>query len=474
MLLFENKGKIDMRTVTTFGVSVKEKQNAFGYFGTGLKYAIAVILRNGGEVVIHSGLLTYKFFTEPTEIRGQEFNLVKMQKGTHITEMPFTTELGKNWELWQAFRELYCNTMDEPKAQVRGMSRMIKGKDGFTRIVVRGLDEVYENKRKYIIETEPLYTFDNFEVHMRTGGGAFYYNGVKVYQPEEKLKYNYNFTTAMDLTEDRTLAHPFMADYWIKYYLMTGDNIEFITEVMSTEKAFREHNFDYEDMSCKPSDVFMSIARSLEKSNSKVHHYYSSYVREHMMDVPASPLTQVDREFISSVKALIKSIGFEDKYTCIVTDTLRDKELVIAQDNIIYLSAEWLTLSAEAAGIELYLAFLGLEVGDGNVRHALVKKLLPDCVIMSAEEEPTGERYWVEGTWSGNNNGASRVVFRKELNAHQYEHYPELETIIWGDGTSMNLEYITTEAGETFSEELLSYEGLFDKAIASGDTVYEV
>ena len=28
-------------------------------------------------------------------------------------QLPFTTELGKNWEVWQAYRELHSNTLDE-------------------------------------------------------------------------------------------------------------------------------------------------------------------------------------------------------------------------------------------------------------------------------------------------------------------------------------------------------------------------
>lgn len=46
MIIFRNKGVIDPKSITTFGVSSKENPGAIGFFGTGLKYAIAILLRH--------------------------------------------------------------------------------------------------------------------------------------------------------------------------------------------------------------------------------------------------------------------------------------------------------------------------------------------------------------------------------------------------------------------------------------------
>jgi len=42
-IIFHNQGELDIRAVTTFGLSVKKNDNPIGYFGTGLKYAIAAL-----------------------------------------------------------------------------------------------------------------------------------------------------------------------------------------------------------------------------------------------------------------------------------------------------------------------------------------------------------------------------------------------------------------------------------------------
>ena len=49
MIIFQNKGLIDVHAISIMGVSVKE-DNSIGFFGTGLKYAIAVLLREGIKI----------------------------------------------------------------------------------------------------------------------------------------------------------------------------------------------------------------------------------------------------------------------------------------------------------------------------------------------------------------------------------------------------------------------------------------
>lgn len=113
MIVFENAGEIDIDAITTFGVSVKVGENPIGFFGTGLKYAIAVLLRTDHKVSIWSGDRQLRFTTERREVRMKPFDFVLMREGDRLTPMGFTTELGKTWKPWMAYRELYCNARDE-------------------------------------------------------------------------------------------------------------------------------------------------------------------------------------------------------------------------------------------------------------------------------------------------------------------------------------------------------------------------
>ena len=93
MISFQNLGLIDIRGITTFGVCVKETKTPIGYFGTGLKYAIAIALRHGCKVSMWSGNTEHKFKVKKRKMRGQPIEVVFMGK----IELPFTVELGKNW-----------------------------------------------------------------------------------------------------------------------------------------------------------------------------------------------------------------------------------------------------------------------------------------------------------------------------------------------------------------------------------------
>ncbi|CAM6031606.1 unnamed protein product [Sphagnum compactum] len=84
-IIFTNPGEIDVRAIVTFGVSAKETDNPIGYFGTGLKYAIAVLLRNSQEITIYSGTECYVFNTKTITVRGKEWHSEpKPCKGTTL------------------------------------------------------------------------------------------------------------------------------------------------------------------------------------------------------------------------------------------------------------------------------------------------------------------------------------------------------------------------------------------------------
>src|SRR4051794_443467 len=95
---FVTPGLIPLEAFTTFGVNAKPNStNPFGYFGTGLKYAIAVCLRNGCKVVMVRDGVEYMFFTSQQSFRGTDFDFVRMRKKTFMgkytyTKLPFTLD----------------------------------------------------------------------------------------------------------------------------------------------------------------------------------------------------------------------------------------------------------------------------------------------------------------------------------------------------------------------------------------------
>ena len=151
MITFVTPTALPIEAATTMGVSVKETDNAIGKFGTGLKYAIAGVLRLNGTLCIWIDGEKHEFTAKATMIRDKEFRLIQCNG----VACGFTTELGKHWEPWQLFRELASNTLDESGYWRRGECSPT---EGVTVIAVncREVEEADRNEAVFLGEREKL------------------------------------------------------------------------------------------------------------------------------------------------------------------------------------------------------------------------------------------------------------------------------------------------------------------------------
>lgn len=249
-IYFANAGEIDLSVIRVMGVSVKNTDTPIGYFGTGLKFAIATLLRTGHQVALFTGGVTHTFTAREVIVRDRAFNQVYMND----EPLPFTTELGKNWEVWQAYRELHSNTLDE--------SGVITDKPttADTVFVVQGIEaqRVYEMRHEIFLNSKPLEILDGVEVHPKPSAYV-YYRGVRVAKLPESCCFTYNITQTMELTEDRTLASMWALEYLLETKLPTTQSERIAHALISGHKTWDQNlNFTY----CgAPSEVFMNVAR---------------------------------------------------------------------------------------------------------------------------------------------------------------------------------------------------------------------
>lgn len=207
MLIFENEGEIDPRLITLIGVNVKQSASAIGFFGTGLKYAVACLARWGEEIRIQSGAAEFTFTAEDQEIRGRDFGILTMRSKYDSSQLGFTTELGKIWEPWMVYRELWCNAHDEPGARIYEGDAPVP-KAGLTRVIVSGpkIAEAHAKRDDFILDTTartPLHVVEGLEIYEGAGERIFY-RGIAVQKPSKVSLYTYNITEHLYLTEDRT------------------------------------------------------------------------------------------------------------------------------------------------------------------------------------------------------------------------------------------------------------------------------
>jgi len=255
---FQNDGEIDPLVVTTMGVNIKPKDSSIGHFGTGLKFAIATILRAGGRIEIFSGLKPINIRTEDVEIRGEPFSLVVVNEQA----TGYTTKLGRNWQMWMAYREIHSNGLDEPNFQV-SHSESPAPESGKTLIKVYSdeFQSEYYKRGRTFLSSDPITSTRSVEIHSG-GGKEIYYRGVIVGVLETPSLHTFNFLQSIELTEDRTIKNIGVARGIAEDAISRNiDNQDIIEKTITAPKENWEHGFIYTEIF--NSSEFTSCLRSL-------------------------------------------------------------------------------------------------------------------------------------------------------------------------------------------------------------------
>ena len=278
-VVFSTPGLIPIEAFTTFGVNAKpNSDNPFGYFGTGLKYAIAVCLREGCEVVLYRGRTKYTFYVNKEDFRGKDIDLVRMKVETiswkdtvlgrpRYHKLPFTLDLGKNWKLWQAFRELETNTRDE-----NGETFLSAGEspeDDQTIIEVFGqrfVDEYHDRWRNFLKDGKTVREDEAIQVIDRPSKHV-YYRGVRIMDLREEAEFTYNFLKYVELTEDRTAMYPGVLEMFIADHIAQSEDNVFVQRAMHSPRyEGRRLSFSYVSA---PSRTWAAAASSSPNPTAK-------------------------------------------------------------------------------------------------------------------------------------------------------------------------------------------------------------
>jgi len=290
-VVFETPGLLDVRALTIMGAHAKPNTpNPIGFFGTGLKYAIAVLVRLGAEPIIWIGQDRFTFSKKTSRFRGTDLETIVMRvlkagnKRATSYELPYTTAYGKRWEVWQAFRELESNTRDE-----RGRTYIVEAEpEFFHEGAVWG-----ESDRTKIVVVHPEFAEvaekidEIFLPRARREGtlleicgeesDRLFYRTMRAYDLSKPSLFTYNFLEQLELTEDRTLKYEFYAKQVLARWVLTEANSDQIEQVLKADKDHWEHNLEL-PARYRPSAAFEEVMKNRRRGLPKTAWtYYSSY-----------------------------------------------------------------------------------------------------------------------------------------------------------------------------------------------------
>lgn len=381
---------MDATSISTFGINAKDNDNAIGFFGTGLKYAIAVILREGCEIVIRSGGYVFEFNTVDKTIRDKCFKVI------HMNGMPlgFTTELGKNWKMWQAFRELYCNALDEGGDVQSGTIAFCDNHDSESTVVaVSGekFHDIYESKNNIVLESSPFIKTDACDIH-HGESGYIYYKGVRIYDGFARSMFTYNIKSNLDITEDRTARYEHQMRYKIVTAIAKSVDVKFIQSVICPVKNSFEHGIlDYDEVQGTPSDTFLDVAESLRLSKDLNISVLRLLAKHRRIPEPERiELTDVQQKMLSRAISFCCTIGYKvDVYPIIVSAELRGGIHGMADGNIIYIAKDTFGHGTKYLAATLIEEYLHIYTGHADETRQLQNYLFNE--IVSLGERIIGE-----------------------------------------------------------------------------------
>lgn len=391
-IVFRNSGVIDPASITTFGVSSKEKAGAIGFFGTGLKYAIAILLREGCSVKINAGGQVLQFGTERARVRVDDFTFVTLNG----ERLGFTTELGKTWDLWAAFRELYCNCLDENGTVIEwqpGDPRVDYVSDE-TVIEVEGeaFRDVWARRSEIILDKEPLFRHEG--VHVCPGASEFvFYRGVRAMKLNHPSRFTYNIQRKLDLTEDRTVKYPWEVDYAVKRAWMEATDERLVRAAITAPRGTYEHGLEFGGV--MPGDTFLGLVRTLSRRfdtslNRTALEACRPWLMDDLHEQPGAELSKLEQARLDRAVAFCEQIGFPVReYPITVTDFLGEGVLGRAHEGRIFVGKRVFMMGTKMLAGTLIEEFL-------HLRHRItdetrdMQNFLMDTIV-TLGEQITGE-----------------------------------------------------------------------------------
>lgn len=250
-ILIQNDGEIETNSFELIGASTKRSESGkIGFFGSGLKYSIAYMMRQGIDFKVFSGEKELVFTTMPEQLKEQTFDRICINgKPTS-----YTVTMGPTWkEDWYVLREIYCNALDEGSCQMVKSMEAAEPAEGKTRIfisltdtlnsVISKWDSYFSDEREPLFVEDAVYTSflgnedigghneQSVKVFSKTDG-VLYRKGIRVYH-NKRYAYDYDFQF-VNINEDRTARSTAAMAYIASSLIAIFPNKDYVEHILRT------------------------------------------------------------------------------------------------------------------------------------------------------------------------------------------------------------------------------------------------
>lgn len=378
-ILIQNDGEIETNSFELIGASTKRNEaGKIGFFGSGLKYSIAYMMRNSIDFRVFSGDQELKFTTIPEQLKDQSFDRIC------INDKPtsYTVTMGPTWkEDWFVLREIYCNALDEGTCQLVKNTDMVSHSTGKTRIyveltdnlkvVIQNWDRYFSDERTPLFETAPVYT-SNFgnedglgnhrtqpvKVYSKSNG-VVYRRGINVSE-KDKLVFDYELQY-ININEDRTAKSTQFLDYMLVDMMGQMVNEDWVKAVLRTgnedKKSMEYNSMQWNNPESKLSDKWVGFSLEHLLVVKEISGRYAEEINKTKKEVFLVPA-----HFARHLKKSLPEVSILGMGKVVGEDYFSEVETVPKME---YLLKEVLT-SLKQMGYEIYYPIFPVEFENEN------------------------------------------------------------------------------------------------------------
>lgn len=321
-LKIQSKGEIEIEAFTLIGASTKRSDaTKIGFFGSGLKYSIAALIRNGIEFHIFQGEKEIEFSTIEKPFRNETFKAITVNG----IETSLTTTMGGfDWDIaFAPIREIYSNAMDEDEDCSTGSSNQVLGTNGYTTIFIEETETVkafIQNFNNYFCHRNPNVLMSNRYVSVypaREKEIRLFRKGILCYDNNKTpalFQYNSEHFT---INESRVLnsyygAKNIIASGW---KACTNPNLirEFIAGVKDGNGGLFEREFDF-DLFEPFSHVWHEVLKDKKMMPVEMVMFASEEEAQERLCLPKDLLVPLFRQFQDLDVLGLSEKSFEDSF----------------------------------------------------------------------------------------------------------------------------------------------------------------
>lgn len=359
---FKNNNEVDINAFRLIGASSKEDDHSkIGFWGSGLKYAMAVLLRHGIKIKAFTGTKEVKIGLRKTKMRGEDFQVITING----TPTSITTRMGKDWEVWFAIRELYTNGLDEEGFELK-VEDNFNPEKGITKIYVELTDEikdVFDNFDEYFSKNrKTVVSFPDFQIFERMfeDRSIIYRRGIRVHSDKENLLFDYDLRNVA-INESRVIKSAFEMDWALTSVWKSRATREMIERFLVNKCYEKRLEFSY---GSEFSILWYEILKDKIIIPEELGGYYTEDLKKPSVTLPMSmckalavrfngltirgvttkgqdkpvplDITKDQLDMIAKAIIKLKPLGNILKYQIQVVRMVEEETLGLAEDGIIY------------------------------------------------------------------------------------------------------------------------------------------